>query len=121
MARFGLLFTPSWRHVSQGKLVSDAYLGKIQKGGRPDIFRRGRGVEVFAAALGETPRHNTYQWDFVLEDGDFYKGGFMGQMLYVSPSRDLVVAAFATGMEDVVLANIAFARALAKAGNLAAL
>jgi hypothetical protein len=27
-----------------------------------------------------------------MEDGDFYKGGFGGQGLYVSPARDLVIA-----------------------------
>ncbi|MEZ4571661.1 MAG: hypothetical protein R2849_15270 [Thermomicrobiales bacterium] len=41
---------------------------------------------------GERPRFNSWQWDFVTDDGDFYKGGFGGQGLYISPSRDLVVA-----------------------------
>jgi len=116
MARFGMLFTPSWGKVCREKLVSDAYLHKVQKGGRPEVFLKGRGVKELTAALGERPRHNTYQWDFVMEDGDFYKGGFMGQMLYVSPSRDLLVTAFATGAEGDVLGNIAYARALAKSG-----
>ena len=31
-----------------------------------------------------------------MKDGDFFKGGFGGQGLYVSPSRDLVVAFFGT-------------------------
>ena len=120
MARFGLLFTPSWGTVCREKLVSEAYLGKIQKGGRPEVFVKGNAAQALTAAAGEQPRHNTYQWDFVLEDGDFYKGGFMGQMLYVSPSRDLVVTAFATGTEGDAQANIAYARALAKSGLFAA-
>jgi hypothetical protein len=31
-----------------------------------------------------------------MADGDFFKGGYGGQGLYISPSRDLVVAFFAT-------------------------
>jgi hypothetical protein len=27
-----------------------------------------------------------------MDDGDFFKGGFGGQGLYVSPARDLVIA-----------------------------
>ena len=45
---------------------------------------------------GESPRHNTYQWDLVMEDGDFFKSGYGGQGLYISPSRDLVIAFFGT-------------------------
>ena len=29
-----------------------------------------------------------------MPDGDFYKGGFGGQGLYISPARDLVIAFF---------------------------
>ena len=98
MARFGLLFTPSGRTGAK-PLVSDSYLEKIQKGGRPDIFNAGR--EDSPRLLdGEAPRHNSYQWDLVMDDGDFYKGGYGGQGLYVSPSRDLVVAFFGTLDED---------------------
>jgi hypothetical protein len=31
-----------------------------------------------------------------MEDGDFFKGGYGGQGLYISPSRDIVVAYFGT-------------------------
>lgn len=92
MARFGLLFTPSGRDGMQA-IVSDAYLQKIQKGGRPEIFVAD-GAADDKLVDGELPRHNTYQWDFVMQDGDFFKGGFGGQGLYISPSRDLVVAFF---------------------------
>ena len=33
---------------------------------------------------------------FVMDDGDFFKGGFGGQGLYISPSKDLVIAFFGT-------------------------
>jgi len=91
VARFGLLFTPSGRS-GEKPVISDAYLDKIQNGGRPAIFNAAR--EEPEMVNGEAPRHNSYQWDFVMEDGDFFKGGFGGQGLYISPSRDLVIAFF---------------------------
>ena len=92
MARFGLLFTPNGRAGMQ-PIISDAYLEKIQKGGRAETFV----VDVDAEDSfvdGELPRHNTYQWDFVIQDGDFFKGGFGDQGVYILPSRDLVIAFF---------------------------
>jgi len=94
MARFGLMFTPSGR-LSDDPLISDRYLDKIQEGGRPEIFNVGRENDI-GKVDGEASLHNSYQWDFVMEDGDFYKGGYGGQGLYVSPGRDLVVAFFGT-------------------------
>lgn len=94
LARFGLLFTPSGRHGAQ-PVISDAFLEKIQKGGRPEIFNATNEDED-REVDGERPRHNSYQWDFVMSDGDFFKGGFGGQGLYISPSRDLVIAFFGT-------------------------
>lgn len=52
--------------------------------------------EAASYSIEEAPRHNSCQWDFVRNDGDFFKAGFGGQGLYVSPSRDLVVACFGT-------------------------
>ena len=45
---------------------------------------------------GEKPIFSTYQWDYTMADGDFYKSGFHGQGLYISPKRDLVIAYFGT-------------------------
>ncbi len=94
MARFGLLFTPTGRD-GMHSVVSDAYLHKIQKGGRPEIFDAAR-MDNPKKVDGESPRHNTYQWDFVMKDGDFFKSGYGGEGLYISPSRDLVIAFFGT-------------------------
>ena len=98
MARFGLLFTPSGRDGMQ-PVISDSYLSTIQTGGRPAIFNADREHNP-RKVDGEPARHNTYQWDFVMQDGDFFKGGFGGQGLYVSPSRDLVIAFFGTFDEN---------------------
>lgn len=98
MARFGLSFTPSGR-AGKDPLVSARYLDNIQKHGRPELSRAALGKES-GFVDGEPARHNSYQWDFVMNDGDFFKGGFGGQGLYVSPSRDLVIAFFGTFDEN---------------------
>lgn len=94
MARFGLLFTPSGRR-GDAPVISAGYLDRIQNGGRPEMFDAAREGDEHLVD-GESPRHNTYQWDFVMDDGDFFKGGYGGQGLYISPSKDLVVAFFGT-------------------------
>lgn len=100
LARFGLLFTPSWPVVSQARIVSDRHLREITDGGRPEIFDTGRlGKRLLEQLAPARPLHNSHQWDFVMPDGDFYKGGFGGQGLYISPTRDLVVAFFGTLVE----------------------
>ncbi len=98
LARFGLLFTPSWRTVSQSKVISDAVIKKIQHVGvDSQIYDKGAFGKRMISELGEKPSHNAYQWDFVMEDGDFFKAGINGQGLYVSPEKDLVIACFSHG------------------------
>jgi CubicO group peptidase (beta-lactamase class C family) len=93
LARFGLLFTPSGRKDSLG-IISEDYLDKIRYGGRPELFASGYGFNHFN---DETViSHNTYQWDHVTLEGDFFKSGYGGQGLYISPSLDLVIAFFGT-------------------------
>jgi hypothetical protein len=115
LGRFGLLFTPSWQKVSDTRLVSEAYLKKIQHGGRPAIFdKAGMGSALMSALADDPPRHNTYQWDFVMPDGDFFKAGHNGQGLYISPARDLVVAFFGSGDDSSIFVSMRLARAIAR-------
>ena len=112
LARFGLLFTPSGRK-NVHRVISDSYLKKIQEGGRSGIYNR----EYSRELDGDKPRHNTYQWDKVMHDGDFFKGGYGGQGLYVSPTRDLVIAFFGTFGKDKVCHELpTVCRQLAKSG-----
>lgn len=100
VARLGVLFTPSWSVVSDEPVISAAHLATIQTGGRPEIVSQSGVGEPLGFGFGdEMPSHSTYQWDAVTGDGDFYKGGFGGQGLYISPARDLVVAY--TGTPDL--------------------
>lgn len=98
LGRFGLLFTPAGRS-RVNPLVSERHLDHIQRGGRAEIFAPGPDEEP-RTVHGEAALHNSYQWDFVMRDGDFFKGGYGGQGLYVSPSRDLVIAFFGTMNAD---------------------
>ncbi len=85
VARFGLLFTPSYEVVSEKKIISDRYLEMILYGGRPEILENAR----FRPTL-EGVKHNVYQWDAVFDNNDIYKGGWAGQGLLINPDRDYV-------------------------------
>ena len=94
LARLGLLYTPAGRK-NRIAAVSDAHLRKIQEEGRPELLRNGNPDNYMGFSEKEVS-HNTYQWDIVFQDGDFYKDGFNGQGLYISPKKDLVIAFFGT-------------------------
>ncbi len=111
LARYGLLYTPSWATVASSRVVPEDYLGKVQKGGRPQLLERAApGSKELGGDGVEPARYPAYQWDAVWADGDFFKYGFRGQGLYVSPARDLVVAFFGTESQS----QVRYARALAR-------
>lgn len=119
LARFGLLFTPSWKTVSAGQLIPTAHLQAIQKADRAAIFDKAKfGQEAVKLFGDDRPTHNSSQWDYVWADGDFFKHGYGGQGLYISPSRNLVVAFFAGGPDkpEELKHPVVFARSLAKSG-----
>lgn len=121
LARLGGLFTPSGRRAGYPG-VSDATLRKIQSQGRPGLHSAAQGDTAPGPRLdGERARFSTYQWDQVMRDGDFFKAGFGGQGLYVSPSRDLVVAFFGSFDKEPADQNQLddVARQLAKSGLFA--
>lgn len=91
LARFGNLFLNA---NSSNGIISARYLNNIQHKGRPEIYAENWSLED--RLRQDAPRHNTYQWDMVMHDGDFYKDGFGGQGLYISPYRNLVIAFFGT-------------------------
>ena len=47
----------------------------------------------------DMPFQSRWQWDLIWPDGDMYKDGYSGQGLFVSPSRQLVIAWFGTADE----------------------
>lgn len=96
MARFGLLFTPSYKVVSEEQLISDRYLQTIIHGGRPELIHNARFPEDGIADI----KHNVYQWDLVYQNNDIYKGGWAGQGLLINPERDLVAVYVGYAKDD---------------------
>ncbi|QIA63124.1 serine hydrolase [Vibrio astriarenae] len=99
LARYGLLFTPSWNKVSEEQVVSQQVLEKMQKGGNHEAYLAGDFTDhswVKAAFGKDMPIYNTHQWDAAWEDGALFKHGNLYQNLYVDPERDVVGVAFST-------------------------
>ena len=98
MARFGMLYTPSWPLIATKQVVSIETVKRIQNVTRDrSFFDEGYDGPVFKDRLGDdTMLGASRQWDCVWPDGDMFKFGFMDQGLYVSPSRDVVIAYFST-------------------------
>lgn len=111
MARFALLYTPSWNKTASEPVVSKNTIFKIQQGGKSENYFKGALGQHLTDRFGEKPLFNSYQWDAVFSDGDFYKGGMNGQGIYVSPEKDVVVAWFATGLAEIRMES--FARKIA--------
>ncbi len=86
LARFGLAFTPSGRRCPN-PLISDDHLAKIR-----EVNKNLKEKSWYS----EEMKYNGYQWDEIYDDGDFYKGGHAGQGLYISTSKDLVIAFYGT-------------------------
>ena len=87
VARLGLLFTPSYRVVSDEQIISDEHLNFIMNGGRAKLLTNAGAPDTSISGI----KHNIYQWDRVYENGDIYKGGWAGQGLLINPKRDTVV------------------------------
>lgn len=94
LARFGLLFTPS---SPTPKAIPASVISRMRDTQRNEHYRNSPEAELRAEVLlGEKPVNALAQWDALFADGDLFKSGFDGQVLYVSPARDLVIAMFST-------------------------
>ncbi len=91
LARFGLLFTPSWNKTTRTRVISENFLRRIVEGGR-----RGLVKDWIDGPRPNWLDHVAYQWDAVSNKGAFMKGGFGGQFLFVAPHQDVVIAYFGT-------------------------
>ena len=107
MAKFGMLYTPSWSKVSSKQIVSAKTLRDIRENGQPENYLKGALGPKLKKLFAEQPKANAYQWDAVFRDGDLYKAGMNGQGLYVSPDKDLVVAWFANGFSPIPMERAA--------------
>ena len=102
LARFGMLFTPSWDKTATEQVVSDKMIARIRDGVRGrDFYRNGFDGPVFVDRLNDDEMiSNSRQWDAIWPDGDFWKAGITTQALYVSPDKDLVIAFYSTNVPD---------------------
>ncbi len=99
LARFGLLFTPSYGVVSDRKIISDEHIEMLINGGRPELLANARGGPP-DEVTGKVVKHNVYQWDLVFTNNDIFKGGWAGQGLLVNPDRDLVAVYVGYSSDD---------------------
>ena len=129
LARYGLLFTPSWEERYGAEVRAKWQLGQdvslaniVFEGCRPELMQaamksraeaqEGEEEDDFFDGPRDPEIHcNSRQWDLVWGDGDFYKGGVGGQGVYVSPERNLVAAWYST---TLIGAGTRYARAIAK-------
>ena len=95
VARFGLLFTPSYDVLTDKQIITDAHLELLRSGGNPALRANAGLPSVEESGI----RHNVYQWDEIYANGNFFKGGWAGQGLLVNPQRD-VVAVFTSYFKD---------------------
>jgi CubicO group peptidase (beta-lactamase class C family) len=93
LARFGLLYTPSYAVVSDKQIISDEHIDLLLNGGRPHLLRNA-GVPVESGI-----KHNVYQWGGVDVNNYASQGGWGGQGLVVNPEKD-VVAVFTSYFKD---------------------
>lgn len=98
LARYGLIYTPSWTAVSKTEVVSPAVLKALQTSGDHAAYMAGDWTKgwvgrVFGADL---PVANSRQFDAVWEDGAMFKHGNLFQGLYIDPMRDVVGVFFST-------------------------
>lgn len=93
VARFGQIYT----HPEKLGVLSETVISRIQQGGYE--LDEDTLAQLGALFNDDLPFRTSWQWDFVWDDGAMYKGGYLGQGVYVDPAKDLVIAWFGTGLD----------------------
>ena len=98
LARYALVYTPSWKAVSKTQVVAPDVLKALQTSGNHEAYMAGdwtRGwvADVFASDM---PVFNSRQFDAVWADGAMFKHGNLFQGIYVDPKRDVIGVFFST-------------------------
>jgi len=88
VARFGMLYTPSAKTLTDEQIISDRIVNLIKNEGNLKLWEKAKE----GGWLPPDMSHSAYQWDQVYTNHDFFKGGWCGQGLLVNPDKDLVVA-----------------------------
>jgi CubicO group peptidase (beta-lactamase class C family) len=113
LARFGLLYTPSYSVVSDRQIISDSHIEYLLHDSNPNLVRDGRLSLPYSSSDTDKPSgpsvdgdesdpvsvHNSSQWGYVDSNGYMMQGGWGGQGLIVNPELDLV-AVFTSYFKD---------------------
>ena len=113
LARFGMLFTPSWDEVASERVVAENYFEKASAAADREAYGRDYMSQRLVKDFGEADIGASYQWDAVFPDGDLYKSGRTGQCLYVSPETDTVVVWYSSAYKAEIWVH-AYAREIVK-------
>ena len=98
LARYALVFTPSWKAVSKTEVVSPKVLKALQTSGSHEAFMAGDWSKGWLADVfgKDMPVSNSRQFDATWADGALFKHGNLFQGIYVDPMRDVVGVFFST-------------------------
>jgi len=96
MARYAVLFTPSWNTVSDKRVVTDNILKRFYSSGNRKAFAGSAKDKSGLKTFGEPAVAVSYQFDWVFEDGAMYKSGNLNQGIYIDPGRDFVGVFFSS-------------------------
>ncbi|KGJ90350.1 serine hydrolase domain-containing protein [Colwellia psychrerythraea] len=113
LARFGMLFTPSWSTITNTRVVSENYFDKAKLASKEALVGNDYMSKRLINDFAEDDFGASYQWDAVFADGDLYKSGRTGQALYVSPETDTVVVFYSSSYQAEVWVH-AYAREIVK-------
>jgi len=98
MARFGLLFTPTFKKVTGKEVISQKLIDRMFATKVPfEIYDPSFMGKMARNELGnQTVFGSGSQFDFLWEDGAFAKLGHNNQGLYIDPAREFVGVYFST-------------------------
>ncbi|PMH37535.1 serine hydrolase [Vibrio sp. 10N.286.49.B3] len=95
-ARFATLFTPSWSAVATEQVVHQDVIDIIRSSGDKATFEGNTKEASSLSAFNEKADYQSYQFDYIFDDGAMGKSGNLGQFIYVDPARDFVGVVFST-------------------------
>jgi len=99
LARYALIFTPSWKAVSKTEVISPKVLKALQTSGSHEAYLAGDYPKTGWVVDGfgkDMPHSVSRQFDANWTDGAMFKHGNLGQGIYVDPGRDVVGVYYST-------------------------